>query len=104
MSCGTCQRVRKHLPAQIRARLEEVERRIEAKKAKRRVQVNYTTTPQLAATAAGAPRHLPALLQGGAPGAALDSREAAHSAYDYAAQESTPASAEPRSAVAGRSA
>src|SRR4029077_1778192 len=101
MSCGGCQRVRSHLPAAIRKLLEEVERRIEAKKAKHRVQIKYTTTSQPAASAAEAPRHLPAIPLGGGSCAA-HSREVAHSTNDCPAKESNPASVEPGDAVAGR--
>jgi len=61
MSCGGCQRVRSHLPAAIRKRLEEVERRIAAKRS--RVQINYTTTPGLPRT--DPPRQTPEIPPGG---------------------------------------
>jgi len=63
MSCGACTRVRAHLPAAIRKRLEEVERRIEAKRTRGRVEIKYTTKPPTAR--ADSPQHLPGILPGG---------------------------------------
>ena len=62
MSCGGCQRVRGWLPESIRARLAEVERRMQAKK-QSAIVLTYTTTtpPDLAAS----PQQLPAIPQGG---------------------------------------
>ena len=42
MTCGRCAKARAYLPAAIRARLEEVERRIAAKK-KPGIIISYTT-------------------------------------------------------------
>jgi hypothetical protein len=61
MSCGACGKVRAHLPAAIRARLEQVEARMRAKK--RPIAISYTTTTP--AGRAASPRQLPALPQGG---------------------------------------
>ena len=63
MSCNSCQRVRSHLPAAIRKRLEEVERRVEAKKAKGRAQINYTT--KLQPSRSDSPQQLPGIHPGG---------------------------------------
>jgi hypothetical protein len=52
MGCKTCARVRAHLPSSIRARLEEVERRIETKKRKDRIAISYTTAKQPAPSGA----------------------------------------------------
>jgi hypothetical protein len=41
MSCATCAKVRAHLPAAIRARLEEVERRMEARRVNARIAIAY---------------------------------------------------------------
>jgi hypothetical protein len=68
MSCGGCAKVRAHLPAAIRARLEAVEARMRAKK-KSAIVISYTTTKPPAATAAPSPRPLPAFPPGGEGGA-----------------------------------
>lgn len=62
MSCGSCAKVRAHLPAAIRARLEAVEARMRGKK---QIKIAFTYTTTTPTGRAASPRPLPALPQGG---------------------------------------
>lgn len=62
-----CGKVRAHLPAAIRARLEEVERRMRAGTGPS-IAISYTTDAHPAATAAPSPRPLPVIPPGGEGG------------------------------------
>jgi hypothetical protein len=63
MSCGACGKARSHLPKAIRARLEEVERRIAARRRPPSIAITYTTTTPTGRAAS--PRQLPASPLGG---------------------------------------
>ncbi len=43
MSCGTCKRIRAHMPVAIRARLEQIEQRMAANRRRPQITVNYST-------------------------------------------------------------
>jgi len=61
--CGNCAKIRAHMPAAIRARIEQVEARMRARR-KPSIAITYTTTTT-AGRRAASPQHLPAIPQGG---------------------------------------